>query len=36
MAGYVAQNWNTILPSLTGVYTKLCELEGQYGGLSND
>lgn len=26
MAGYVAQNWNTIYPSLLGSYAKLVEL----------
>jgi hypothetical protein len=30
MAGYVAQNWNTIWPSLSLMYKKLKELEAAY------
>ena len=27
MAGYVAQNWNTVRPNLLGMYQKLCDLQ---------
>jgi hypothetical protein len=31
MAGHVAQNWNTVYPSLLNSYRKLKELQEQYG-----